>query len=342
MDLMCGIQINKQVKVSFVIITKNEELHIGSCIDSIIRNHQPYHISEIEIIIIDSNSTDNTRDIVMDLRKTITNIQLYNITESSQYSASLSRSIGAELSKGKYILFLDGDMELQHGFLESSSRFFKNANEEVIGLIGIRNDYYYKNRKVSEKVFNIYNNFGERECKHFGGAVIFNSKKLLEVGGYDKRILASEEPELYLRIKENNYKVFELPIEMIIHHIDKGERTSFSFKSIFSKRTIGLGQTFYKSLKEKRMKYLFKHKHLAVFFIPFANTFISLILIIIYLITQEVILLYSLFVINLMFLLFAIKQKSFKKSVFVTLNFFTILRGIFTFRKLTYEIKRIF
>jgi len=335
------MEINKRLKLSIVIITKNEELHIGSCINSIIRNHHPYDLSEFEIIVVDSNSNDRTQDIVLELKKTIPNIHLYNISSSSQYSASLSRSKGTEFSKGENILFLDGDMELQYGFLEKSKLFLENANKETIGLIGIRNDYFNKNGKIVKKKRNIYNVFEERECKHFGGAVIFNAAKLLKVNGYDKRILASEEPELYLRIKENRYKVYELPIEMINHHIDEDDKKEFFIKRLFKKRTIGLGQTFYKTIKEKRWRYLFEHKHLAVFFIPFISIFVSLVSLIIYVFTQEVTLLFFLFIIIIGCLLFIIKQKSFKKSVFTALNFFIILRGFFTYKKVIYEIKKI-
>ena len=45
--------------VTAIIITKNESIHIGRCIDSIKK-----HVSKI--VVVDSGSEDNTKNIVLD------------------------------------------------------------------------------------------------------------------------------------------------------------------------------------------------------------------------------------------------------------------------------------
>lgn len=340
MELTYNFRNKKKLKLSIIIITKNEELNIAKCINSIMENYNPYKLSEFEVIVIDSNSTDRTRDVVAALKETVPNLKLFNITKSSQYSAALSRSQGMELSQGEYILFLDGDMELQHDFLKESKSFLDGASEEVIGAIGIRNDYFRSQGNTVKIQKNVYNTVQEQECRHFGGAAIFIAEKLDGICGYDDKILASEEPELYLRIKEKNYQVYELPVEMINHFIDENPESTLLNK-VFSRRTKGLGQSFYKTLKERRWQYLFKHKPLALFFIPFVISICSLFSIVFYFITKEVSFLLIVLTMNLICSVYMMQQKSIKKYIYMNLNFFTVLGGLFSYKKVTYEIEEI-
>jgi len=82
------------VSISAVIITLNEERNIGRCIDS---------LKEIvdEIIVVDSFSTDKTKDICQDK-----GVEFYQ-TEWKGYSAT--KNYGNSLAKHAYILSIDAD-----------------------------------------------------------------------------------------------------------------------------------------------------------------------------------------------------------------------------------------
>lgn len=47
--------------VSIIVTTKNEEKNIKNCLRSILQ--QAYHGDKIEMIVVDNNSTDRTREI---------------------------------------------------------------------------------------------------------------------------------------------------------------------------------------------------------------------------------------------------------------------------------------
>lgn len=330
----------KEIILSIVIITKNEEENIEKCIKSIQNNCGSIPLSNLEVIVIDSNSTDNTRDTVLKLEKLIQNIYLYNITKSSQYSASLSRSEGLKLAKGKYVLFLDGDMEMKEGFLDEAIKFLKTAEADTIGIIGIRNDFYYDDGELVNTKRNVYNTLKLSECKHFGGAILFEKAKLIKVGGYDNKILASEEPELYLRLKDVGLKVFELPIEMIDHNIEVSHNESV-VRKLFRIRSKGIGQSFYKTVKEKRGIYLFTHKPLSIFFIPTIIILFTLILGSLFLVTFNSVFLGSLSLINIVGMIFFVGSKSFKQYIYTTLNFPIILYGVLSYRNVSYSIRKV-
>jgi glycosyltransferase involved in cell wall biosynthesis len=90
---------NKKPLVSVVVTTKNEEHNIGNCLMSIKRQTYP----EIEIIVVDNNSTDKTRQIAFEYTS-----QVYNYGNER----SEQRNFGISIAKGEYILYLDADMDL--------------------------------------------------------------------------------------------------------------------------------------------------------------------------------------------------------------------------------------
>lgn len=56
---------NKLPLVSIVITTKNEEKNIGNCLESM--KVQTYSQEKIEIIVVDNNSTDTTKEIAKNI-----------------------------------------------------------------------------------------------------------------------------------------------------------------------------------------------------------------------------------------------------------------------------------
>lgn len=89
----------QDILVSIIITTKNEEKNIETCIQSI--NSQTF--KNTQILIIDNNSTDKTKELALKYTKQV-------FTYGPERSAQ--RNFGVEKSLGKYILYLDADMIL--------------------------------------------------------------------------------------------------------------------------------------------------------------------------------------------------------------------------------------
>ena len=86
--------------VSVVITTRNEENNIGNCLLSV--KSQTY--KNIEIIVIDNNSTDQTKQIANIYTNKISNV---GPERAQQRNYGILR-----IAKGEYILYLDADMIL--------------------------------------------------------------------------------------------------------------------------------------------------------------------------------------------------------------------------------------
>jgi len=95
------------ILVSVIITTKNEEKSIENCLKSI--KDQSYSQEKIEIIVIDNNSPDRTKEIAKKYTDKIFN---HGPERSAQ------RNYGVNKSEGKYILYLDADMNLSEKVIE--------------------------------------------------------------------------------------------------------------------------------------------------------------------------------------------------------------------------------
>lgn len=89
------------IDISVIIPALNEAENIGRCLDAIINQDIGLHV---EIIVIDSGSTDETIDII----DTFDDIQLVRIAPG-EFGHGRTRNLGASKAKGKYLVFLNAD-----------------------------------------------------------------------------------------------------------------------------------------------------------------------------------------------------------------------------------------
>ena len=98
----------KSIKFSVVIPTYNCEKYISRCLDSIISQNY----DNLEIIIVDDGSTDDTLKIVKKYKNAY--IKIIRIYKRAHKGVSLSRNFAMKLSRGDYLVFVDGDDYLEN------------------------------------------------------------------------------------------------------------------------------------------------------------------------------------------------------------------------------------
>jgi glycosyltransferase involved in cell wall biosynthesis len=210
------------MKLSIIIISKNEEKVIKKCILAAIKACRNIYTEEqYEIIIIDSNSTDDTIHIAEQvcLESNTRNWRLIQF-KSDNYTAALGRQIGLENSIGKFVLFLDADMCIFTSFVNFADDFFKYSPDDVVGLVGERMDVYYKEEKI-EKISLINRKCNKKGETLFPGGCGYYSRydlnnirfnvfqKTREEEAFAKQLLASGKKIKYVNEKmylHFNYK----------------------------------------------------------------------------------------------------------------------------------------
>ncbi len=116
---------NDNELVSIIIPVYNVEKYVEKCIDSVL--NQTY--KNLEIIIINDGSTDNSEQICKDYQKKDKRIKYF---QKENTGVSDTRNKGIELSKGKYICFVDSDDILNKTYIEDFIDCIKNNNCEMV------------------------------------------------------------------------------------------------------------------------------------------------------------------------------------------------------------------
>lgn len=125
-------------KISVIIPLYNNERYIINCIESVIK--QKY--DNIEIIIVDDGSTDNSYNLVKEKYRGFKNIVL--MTQKNQ-GPSVARNRGISHATGEWILFLDSDDELVENALNTLVLNSQKSDLVIGGWNGIysnRIEYY--------------------------------------------------------------------------------------------------------------------------------------------------------------------------------------------------------
>lgn len=184
--------------VSIIIPTKNESKNIKQCLLSC----QSQTYKNIEIIVVDNYSTDKTAEITKQFTK---NIYLKGSERSQQ------RNYGAWQARGKYLLFVDADMELEEELIKNCLAAIQKQNYQAI--------------TIPEKVPDV--DFWSK-CRNFEKKLYFRSTlieapRFIErntfktLGGYDEKIIASEDWDLAIRLRNNKIGIGYCT-KHLIHH----------------------------------------------------------------------------------------------------------------------------
>ena len=139
-----ALKIYKEPKISVIIPTCNKE----NVIKSVIRSVQNQNMSDIEIILINDCSNNNTLYIIKELQKIDTRIKL--IENEKKFGKNIgtlySRAIGVLEAKGKYIFNLDDDdLFFDSDVFDTVYNEAENNNLDIVSFMNVQGIRYYLN-----------------------------------------------------------------------------------------------------------------------------------------------------------------------------------------------------
>jgi glycosyltransferase involved in cell wall biosynthesis len=158
--------------VSIVVTTKNEEANIGNCLRSLVE--QTY--TNLELIVVDNDSTDDTKEIA---RKYTSLVYNKGPERSAQRNEGLLHK-----AHGKYCAYFDADMVMSKFLIEDSVRQLEAS--ELLGL-------YVPEIVLGNSLFARVRRF---ERQFYDGTVIdaarfFRRDPFVKVGGFSEDIFKS-------------------------------------------------------------------------------------------------------------------------------------------------------
>jgi len=117
-----------QPRVSLVVPVRNEETHIGSCIESISR--QTYPRRYIEVIVVDGDSSDATLEIV---RRGLDGLPRCQILHNRHGDLPHGLNIGIGAASGQYIGYVHGHSILPDDYVERVVRVLDERDAWSVG-----------------------------------------------------------------------------------------------------------------------------------------------------------------------------------------------------------------
>lgn len=121
-------------KLSIIVPVYNTANYIERCLDSLVNQS----LKDIEIIVINDGSTDNSDEIITDYAKNHTNIKYLFL--DNNYGLGHARNIGIKTSESKYITFVDSDDWVDLDLYEIMLSVLEKNNTDI-AICGIKNEY---------------------------------------------------------------------------------------------------------------------------------------------------------------------------------------------------------
>ena len=128
-------------KLSVIIPVYNNEKYLERCFNSIINQN----INDLEIIVVNDGSTDDSDKIIQKYEKNHKEIKYY---QKENTGVADSRNYGIEKATGKYIMFLDADDYLDSALYKKIKKYI----DEDIDLIKYKIQIVDKNEKTIELI----------------------------------------------------------------------------------------------------------------------------------------------------------------------------------------------
>lgn len=231
-------------RVSVLVPTKNAGRVIDACMRSIFASDYPRN--KLEVIVIDGNSADDTRQI---LRR----YPLVKLLTENGGTRAAACNVGIKHAHGEIIFFTDADCEINKNCIKNLVARY--ADERIGGVGGYdvppnnegvvgRNVANALSSRICFGKFRYSKRFEDGEVYHNPGCCASFRKMALEkTGGYDESLLTAEDVEADWRMRATGYKLIFASDAFVLHKHRSDIKSFFRWMRRYG---IGRGQVFRK------------------------------------------------------------------------------------------------
>lgn len=203
-----SIHSHAYLNIGAVVIGRNEGERLKLCLTSLCK-------ALAHIVYVDSGSTDGSVELAQSLGLIVVSLDM-----TQSFTAARARNAGltALLEKHPeldYIQFVDGDCEVQPGWLTNALDFLE-SHRNFAAVCGRRRERYPE-ASIYNQLCDIEWGTPVGEAKACGGDALFRVTALRAVDGYRETLIAGEEPELCYRMRQLGWKIMRLDAEMTLH-----------------------------------------------------------------------------------------------------------------------------
>lgn len=202
-----------QASVGAVAIGRNEGERLRRCLESIVG-----HVGHV--VYVDSGSTDDSVSFAKSL-----GVHVVELDMSTPFTAARARNAGLDRlleieEQLQYVHFFDGDCEMMPGWIEAALDTIEQ--DEEIAVVWGKFRERYPERTLYNRLCDLEwkFNWSFGKVKICGGNALMRVSRVLDVGGFNPALVAGEEPELCLRLRERGWVIYRIDADMVLHDAD--------------------------------------------------------------------------------------------------------------------------
>lgn len=236
--------------VSIIMPVYNRGNLIKESINSVLSQEH----ENIELIIVDDGSTDDTEKIIKNYKKD----EIIFLKNKHTGLPSVGRNFGLKKAKGKYIAFLDSDDIWEKNILKEELEIFKKFNEAA--LVCADAVYYDGRFDLTRMIKYKKSGFIKKKDIYEGNKILLNTalikrEVLEEIGSFNENVnlKAIEDYDLWVRLIKK-YKIYYLNKVLAKYRVHPGNITGHVYKNIY--------REYYYLNNYMRNKYKIKNKYL--------------------------------------------------------------------------------
>jgi glycosyltransferase involved in cell wall biosynthesis len=210
-------------KISVIIPLYNEEKSLEKLLFSI--SHQEYDYEFIEIIFVDGNSKDNTRNIINDhISKSEHKVKLL---DNPKKRIPMAFNIGIRNASNDIILILNAHSEYPSNYFKDCvSTLINSGAHNVGGIIDTITDNDTLEGKaikyLTSSIFGVGNSKFRTSKKNGKVDTVlffcFHKELVNKIGFFDERIFRNQDNEFNYRLKKNGYKLWQNSEIVVRYH----------------------------------------------------------------------------------------------------------------------------
>lgn len=253
----------KEPLVSVIMSAYNCEKYIAKSLGSTL--NQTYN--NVEILLIDDNSTDNTINEIEKVIQGKKNIKFIKNSENLGLTKNLNKLIS--MAKGEYIARMDADD------ISDSTRIAKQvqyliANPEI-SIVGSYGKYINDEDEIEEeKIMPIDNaeiiKIMPKVNPIIHPSVMYRKDEIIKIGMYDEKYLKVQDYDLWFRAMSSDLKFHNIPEPLILLRRDKNYNKRKSKKYRFVDLKVRING--YKTNKFNIKKYVYLIIPIALIILP--------------------------------------------------------------------------
>ncbi len=204
--------------VSFVIVAYNAEKFLNNSLECI--KKQDYNHKSIEVILVDSNSSDNTKNIMNDFKKKQeNNFHRIEVLDNPKRTLPCGWNVALKEVTGEVVLRVDAHTFFDDNFITNNVQAIEEG-ENIVGgkCISVTQQDNWKEKLLliaEESIFGCgIADFRRKEEKEYVSTLAFamyRKKVFDDVGPYNENLARTEDNEMHYRMKQKGYKFLLSP-----------------------------------------------------------------------------------------------------------------------------------